>query len=75
MNPTVSATVAIVISFCSRMIVSKPRTPATTIKAAVARNAITLVRSPLPQPICSKIVAVASVESATSTVSQPTRIR
>ena len=57
------------------MIASKPRIPAATITQATTTNAITFVASPDAQPRRSKTVAVASVESVTRTVSQPTRSR
>src|SRR5688500_10786602 len=55
------------------MIASKPSTPAQTMIAATTTNARILVVLPDDHPIRSKTVAVASVASATSTVSQPTR--
>ena len=63
---------AIVRYFWSRMIRSKPMIPASTITAATTTNATILVVLPWLQPSRSKTVAVASVERATSTVSQPT---
>ncbi len=54
------------------MIVSKPRMPAPTIAAATTMNAMILTPSPLLQPSCLNTVATALVDSATSTVSQPT---
>ena len=63
---------AMVRYFCSRMISSKPMIPAPTITSATTTNAATFVPSPWLQPSRSKTVAVASVDSATSTVSQPT---
>src|SRR6478672_8268582 len=73
MKPMVSTIVAMVIHACSRMITSKPRTPAVTTRAAVTRKPSTLVASPPPQPSSPKTVAVPSDASDTSTVSQPTR--
>ena len=61
--------------FCSFMIASKPRMPAPTMIAATTRKAITLVRLPSLHPSRPKTVAVASVASATSTISQPTSSR
>ena len=72
MKPMVSTIVAMVIHVCSRMITSKPRTPAVTTRAAVTRKPSTLVASPPPQPSSPKTVAVPSDASDTSTVSQPT---
>ena len=46
--------------------------PASTMIAATTTNATTLVPLPCAQPRRSKTVAVASVDSATSTVSHPT---
>jgi hypothetical protein len=57
------------------MIASNPRQPATTITAATTRNATTFVGVPAAQPSRPKTVAVASVASVTSTVSQPTSRR
>src|SRR5919202_5370613 len=60
---------------CSRMMTSNPRTPASTITAATTRNATILTALPLPAPSRSNTVAVASVASAVSAVSQPTSSR
>jgi hypothetical protein len=67
--------VMMVSHFCSRMIASKPRMPKSTMIPATTRNAITLVSVPELQPSRENTVAVASVDSATSTVSQPTSSR
>jgi hypothetical protein len=64
--------IAMVRYFWSRMIRSKPMIPASTMIAATTTNATTLVPLPCAQPRRSKTVAVASVDSATSTVSHPT---
>ena len=61
-----------VIHVCSRMMTSKPSTPAPTTSAAVTTKPSTLVASPPPQPSSLNTVAVASDASDTSTVSQPT---
>src|SRR3954447_750064 len=55
-----------------RMIRWKPRMPPATTSAATASRATTLVAVPPPQPSWVNTVAVASVASETSTVSQPT---
>src|SRR3954467_3713169 len=55
-----------------RMIGSKPSTPPATTRAATTSNETTLVAVPPPQPSSVKTVAVASVASEVSTVSQPT---
>src|SRR3954464_12725814 len=52
---------------------SNPSTPAATTTAATTRNAMTFVALPPPAPSRSKTVAVASVASAVSAVSHPTR--
>ena len=57
------------------MIASKPRIPAPTIAAATTRNATIFTPLPLLQPSWEKTVATALVDSATSTVSQPTSRR
>src|ERR1700753_955841 len=69
---TVSTPVITVMIVCNRMMVANPSTPPPTISAAMTRNAITLVTSPPPQPSRWNTVAVASVASAVSTISQPT---
>ena len=60
------------ITVCSRMIVSKPSTPASTVSAATTTRATTSVPVPPPQPSRPNTVAVASVARMVSTVSQPT---
>src|SRR5471030_2344390 len=54
------------------MMTSKPSTPPPTTSAAVTKKATILVNVPPPQPSSVNTVEVASVESETSTVSQPT---
>src|SRR5438270_5819175 len=71
--PTVRTASAIVRISCTRMITLKPKTPENTTTAAMTMNATIFVPSPPPQPRRSNTVAVASVASDTSTVSQPTR--
>jgi hypothetical protein len=68
----VSAAVTTVIRACNRMIRSNPATPAMIVSAATTTMAITFVAVPPPQPSRSNTVAVASVASTTSVVSQPT---
>ncbi len=62
-----------VMTACSRMIVSKPSTPPPTMRTVMIRKAMILVPSPPPQPSRANTVAVASVASAVSTISQPTQ--
>src|SRR4051794_1107735 len=69
---TVSTPVTTVIHVCMRMIRWKPRMPPATTSAATTSSATTLVAVPPPQPSWVNTVAVASVASETSTVSQPT---
>ena len=57
---------------CSRMIVSKPSAALPTISTVMTMKAITLVTSPELQPSRWNTVAVASVASTVSTISQPT---
>src|ERR1700678_1658283 len=57
---------------CSRMIVSNPSAALPTISTVMIRNAMTLVTSPELQPSRWNTVAVASVASTVSTISQPT---
>ena len=60
------------IAACSRMMKSKPSTPAAIVTAATSTIATSLVPVPPPQPSRSSTVAVASVARMTRTVSQPT---
>ena len=60
-----------VITVCSRMIRSKPTTPASTISPAMITRATSLVPVPPAQPSSVSTVAVASTASEASTVSQP----
>src|SRR5690348_17098519 len=69
---TVSAAVRTVIQVCSRMMNSKPSTPAMIVTPATTTIATILVPVPPPQPSRSSTVAVARVARMTSTVSQPT---
>src|SRR4051794_238885 len=69
---TVSTPVTTVITVCMRMIRSKPSTPPATTRAATTSSATTWVAVPPPQPSSVNTVAVASVASEVSTVSQPT---
>jgi hypothetical protein len=57
---------------CSRMMVSKPSTPAPITSVATTTSAISWTGAPPPQPIRSNTVAVASVARMVSAVSQPT---
>ena len=68
---TVRIAVTTVIRRCSRMMTSKPSTPADTVNAATTTSATTCTWSPEPQPRRSKTVAVASVAVMVRTVSQP----
>ena len=69
---TVKIPVTTVMTVCSRMIVSKPSAALPTISTVMTRKAITLVTSPELQPSWWNTVAVASVASTVSTISQPT---
>ena len=62
---------ATVIQVCSRMMNSKPSTPARIVTPATTIIATTLVPVPPPQPSRSSTVAVASVARMPSAVSQP----
>ena len=64
--------VTTVMIVCSRMIMSKPSAALPTISTVMTRNAMTLVTSPELQPSRWNTVAVASVASTVSTISQPT---
>ena len=67
-----STPVTTVMIACSRMIVSNPSAALPTISTVMTRNAMTLVTSPELQPSRWNTVAVASVASTVSTISQPT---
>src|SRR3984957_19140715 len=69
---TVSTPVTTVMIVCSRMIVSNPSAALPTISTVMTRKAMTLVTSPELQPSRLNTVAVASVASTVSTISQPT---
>ncbi len=68
----VSTPVTTVMMVCSRMIMSNPSAALPTISTVMTRNAMTLVTSPELQPSRWNTVAVASVASTVSTISQPT---
>src|SRR3984957_11019862 len=69
---TVSTPPTQVMIVCSRMIVSNPSAALPTMSTVMIRKAITLVAVPALQCSCANTVAVASVASAVSTISQPT---
>ena len=69
---TVSTPVTQVMTVCSRMIVSNPSAALPTMSTVMIRKAITLVPVPALQCSCANTVAVASVASTVSTISQPT---
>src|SRR3984885_1526626 len=69
---TVKIRVTTVMIVCSRMIVSNPSAALPTMSTVMIRNATTLVTSPELQPSRANTVAVASVASTVSTISQPT---